>query len=61
MGLYNKGSLAGATAAVGEVSKDLLGPVGGIIAILGVIVLPITSGDTAPSFLPSDDCRLSSH
>lgn len=47
MGLYNKGSLAGATAAVGEVSKDLLGPVGGIIAILGVIVLPITSGDTA--------------
>ena len=47
MGFYNKGSLAGATAAVGEVSKDLLGPVGGIIAILGVIVLPITSGDTA--------------
>ncbi|MFQ9893594.1 MAG: carbon starvation CstA family protein, partial [Emergencia sp.] len=35
------------TATVGEVAKDLLGPVGGIIAILGVIVLPITSGDTA--------------
>ena len=33
--------------AVGEVAKGLLGPVGGIIAILGVIVLPITSGDTA--------------
>lgn len=47
MGLYNNGSTAGATAAVGEVAKDLLGPVGGIIAILGVIVLPITSGDTA--------------
>ena len=28
-------------------AKGLLGPVGGIIAILGVIVLPITSGDTA--------------
>lgn len=47
MGLYNKGSLSGTTAVVGEVAKDLLGPVGGIIAILGVIVLPITSGDTA--------------
>ena len=47
MGLYNSGSTAGATAAVGEVAKGLLGPVGGIIAILGVIVLPITSGDTA--------------
>ena len=47
MGLYNTGSTAGATAAVGEVAKGLLGPVGGIIAILGVIVLPITSGDTA--------------
>lgn len=47
MGIYNKGSLSGATAVVGEVAKDLLGPVGGLIAILGVIVLPITSGDTA--------------
>ena len=44
---YNKGSLSGATGVVGEVAKDLLGPVGGLIAILGVIVLPITSGDTA--------------
>lgn len=47
MGLYNSGSTAGATATVGEVAKDLLGPIGGIVAILGVIVLPITSGDTA--------------
>lgn len=47
MGIYNKGSVSGATAVVGEVARDLLGPVGGIIAILGVIVLPITSGDTA--------------
>lgn len=47
MGLYNNGATTGATATVGEVSKDLLGTFGGIIAILGVIVLPITSGDTA--------------
>ena len=47
MGLYNSGSTVGATAAVGAVAKQLLGTVGGLIAILGVIVLPITSGDTA--------------
>lgn len=32
---------------VDQVCKSLLGPVGGFLAILGVIVLPITSGDTA--------------
>ena len=32
---------------VGEVAMDLLGPIGGLIAVLGVIILPITSGDTA--------------
>ena len=58
MGLYNSGSTAGATAAVGEVAKGLLGPVGGIIAILGVIVLPITSGDTALRSCRLDGCRL---
>jgi len=47
MGIYNRGSLSGATGIVGEVAKDILGPVGGIIAILGVIILPVTSGDTA--------------
>ena len=36
-----------ATTVVGLVAKDMLGGVGGIIAIIGVIVLPITSGDTA--------------
>lgn len=36
-----------ASAAVSEISVTLLGPIGGTIAILGVIVLPITSGDTA--------------
>jgi carbon starvation protein CstA len=32
---------------VGIVARDMLGSVGGMIAIIGVIVLPITSGDTA--------------
>ncbi len=32
---------------VESISKELLGSVGGVLAILGVIVLPITSGDTA--------------
>ena len=36
-----------ATQTVGIVCRNILGNVGGIIAILGVIVLPITSGDTA--------------
>lgn len=51
MGVYNLGlqeadsSLA--TGTVGIVCKDLLGNVGGIVALLGVIVLPTTSGDTA--------------
>ena len=51
MGVYNLGlqeaNAALATATVGVVCKNILGPVGGIIALLGIIVLPITSGDTA--------------
>ncbi len=35
------------TSVVGIVAKDMLGTIGGVIAIIGVIVLPITSGDTA--------------
>ena len=40
---------AGANAAnlVYEVSLSLLGPVGGVLAMIGVIACPITSGDTA--------------
>ncbi|MDR1607932.1 MAG: carbon starvation protein A [Deltaproteobacteria bacterium] len=34
-------------AVVNEVSLALLGKFGGILAILGVVILPITSGDTA--------------
>lgn len=44
-GLANAGTSA--TEVVGIVAKNFLGSVGGIIAIIGVIVLPITSGDTA--------------
>ncbi|WKE67027.1 carbon starvation protein A [Gallaecimonas kandeliae] len=37
----------GPAAVVNEVSTSLLGKVGGVLAILGVVVLPITSGDTS--------------
>ena len=51
MGAYNLGMreaiASGATATVGAVCRDLLGNFGGIIALIGIIVLPITSGDTA--------------
>lgn len=35
------------SAVVNEVSMTLLGAIGGTLAVLGAIVLPITSGDTA--------------
>ncbi len=35
------------TLMVGEISKFFMGKIGGLIAIVGVIALPITSGDTA--------------
>lgn len=51
MGIYNAigwdNASVGKPAIIGMVAKDLLGSVGGFIAIIGVIVLPITSGDTA--------------
>ena len=37
----------GATKMVGIISREFMGNVGGLFAIIGVIVLPITSGDTA--------------
>ncbi|MDN5352699.1 MAG: hypothetical protein PWQ12_1620 [Clostridiales bacterium] len=41
-------SQAGTQAVVvNEISRTLLGPVGGILAVLGVVAAPITSGDTA--------------
>ncbi|MFC4402479.1 carbon starvation protein A [Gracilibacillus xinjiangensis] len=36
-----------ASAAVNEISVTLLGAIAGTVAVIGVIVLPITSGDTA--------------
>lgn len=38
---------AGAAGAVFEITKTLLGPAGSVLALLGVIVCPITTGDTA--------------
>ncbi|WP_421902291.1 carbon starvation protein A [Maridesulfovibrio sp.] len=35
------------SAVVSEVANSLLGPIGGIFAIIAVVILPITSGDTA--------------
>lgn len=37
----------GQSGVVYNISQGLLGPVGGILAIIGVVVCPITSGDTA--------------
>ncbi len=37
----------GSTSMVGIISRGFMGSIGGIFAIAGVIVLPITSGDTA--------------
>ena len=53
MGAVNMGLTANdmlhnhATSLVGIVAKSMLGKIGGIIAVVGVIVLPITSGDTS--------------
>lgn len=37
----------GQSGAVYEISRGLLGPIGGVLAIVGVVACPITSGDTA--------------
>lgn len=49
MVVFNKGTAldTNATLMVGAISKNFMGSIGGILAIIGVIVLPITSGDTA--------------
>lgn len=50
MGAINQGladTSTSTTAMVGIVANDLLGRIGGIIAVAGIIVLPITTGDTA--------------
>ncbi len=49
MVLFGRGTdtATGATAMVGIISREFMGTIGGLVAIAGVIVLPITSGDTA--------------
>lgn len=47
--VFNRGAAidTNATLMVGNISREFMGTVGGLFAIAGVIVLPITSGDTA--------------
>ncbi len=46
-GLQGALAAGGPAGVVNEISTSLLGTIGGILAILGVIILPITTGDTA--------------
>ena len=45
--MLNEALAAGPSNVVYDISKGVLGPVGAFLAIVGVIVCPITSGDTA--------------
>lgn len=45
--LHSLIAAGGPGAVVNEISMTMLGGIGGTLAVLGVIVLPITSGDTA--------------
>ncbi len=45
--LLNEALKGGASNVVYEISQGVLGRIGGILAIAGVIICPITSGDTA--------------
>lgn len=46
-GLQTAITAGGPAGVVNEISQSLLGTLGGVLAILGVIILPITTGDTA--------------
>ena len=46
-GLNQALSSLGQSGVVYDISTGMLGPVGGVIAIVGVVACPITSGDTA--------------
>lgn len=39
--------LGGSSNSVNEIARGVLGPVGTVLAIVGVVICPITSGDTA--------------
>ena len=45
--LLNEALAGGASNVVYEISKGVLGVFGGILAVVGVIICPVTSGDTA--------------
>jgi carbon starvation protein CstA len=40
-------STAGQSGTVYDISNTMLGPFGGILAVIGVVACPVTSGDTA--------------
>lgn len=46
-GLYNALSELGQSGVVYDISTGLLGTLGGVLAVVGVVACPITSGDTA--------------
>ena len=47
LNVFMDGNAGNAALVVNKVCNELLGPVGGVIALIGVVVAPITSGDTA--------------
>jgi carbon starvation protein CstA len=46
-GLGDALAKGGPAFVVNDISTSLLGPIGGLLAIIGVVILPISSGDTA--------------
>ncbi|MCL1950046.1 MAG: carbon starvation protein A [Turicibacter sp.] len=44
---FNLSGMGGPAVVVNEISSSLLGPIGMVLAVLGVVAAPITSGDTA--------------
>ena len=47
VGNLNDALANGSSVVVNEICSTMMGPIGGVLALLGVIACPITSGDTA--------------
>ncbi len=47
VGLAEELAAGGASTAVYDIAVGVAGPIGGILAVIGVVICPITSGDTA--------------
>ena len=47
VGLAEELATGGASTAVYDIAVGVAGPIGGILAVIGVVICPITSGDTA--------------